>query len=364
MKSNNSVTVLMPVYNGGKYLRFSIDSILSQSHRDFEFLIINDGSTDDSEEIILSFNDSRIRYIKNQINIGMIATLNLGLTLASHDLIARQDADDISYPKRLERQMELMLSDDNMALVGARADEIDENGCLLDHSRFEKPSDHVSIKWYLLFDNPFIHSSVIYKKEIALHEFGGYQCSDWCGDYDLWSKIALEYPVANHTDRLVSYRVHKNSLIGSIPTEVENENISMRENIAIIKSNLDSIYGQDIYGMASANTLRLFINGVSRESSSEFMYLFRTLLNGFIKMHPESKYSEDFKRTVASQLSLVAYKLIPENRVMALSIYKYALKIFPRYFTSLPLMRVLFLMLFGDTGRKYYQRVKNLIQAR
>jgi glycosyltransferase involved in cell wall biosynthesis len=99
------ISVLMPVYNAEKYLKESICSILNQTYGDFEFLIINDGSTDKSEEIILSFKDERIVYHKNESNIKLIATLNKGIALARGKYIARMDADDISLPDRLLHQV-------------------------------------------------------------------------------------------------------------------------------------------------------------------------------------------------------------------------------------------------------------------
>ena len=98
------ITVLMPVYNAGKYLREAIDSILNQSFSDFEFLIINDGSTDNSKNIIESYNDQRIKFIENDKNSGVIFSLNRGLDLAKGGYIARMDADDISLRDRLKIQ--------------------------------------------------------------------------------------------------------------------------------------------------------------------------------------------------------------------------------------------------------------------
>src|SRR5659263_168424 len=100
------VTVLMAVYNGERYLREAIESILGQSFADFEFFIVNDGCTDSSRDIILSYRDPRIRLIDNQENIGLTKSLNIGLSLASGEYVARQDADDISYPTRIEKQIE------------------------------------------------------------------------------------------------------------------------------------------------------------------------------------------------------------------------------------------------------------------
>ena len=101
------LTVLMPVYNSEKYLAEAIESILSQSYTDFEFLIINDGSTDRSETIIKSYNDKRIIYIKNKSNLGLIKTLNKGISLVKTKYLARMDSDDKSHPERLKKQIQL-----------------------------------------------------------------------------------------------------------------------------------------------------------------------------------------------------------------------------------------------------------------
>jgi len=115
------VTVLMPVYNAEKYLKEAIGSILGQSFSDFEFLIINDGSTDSSVKIIKSYDDPRIRFIANEKNLGVIPTLNKGFALAQGEFIARMDADDISLPKRLELQADFMDKHPEAGAIGLTA---------------------------------------------------------------------------------------------------------------------------------------------------------------------------------------------------------------------------------------------------
>ncbi len=118
---NPKVTVLMPVYNAEKYLKTAIESILKQTFSDFELLIINDGSTDGSEEIIRSFNDKRIRLFNNEQNLGIIKTLNKGLNLAKGEYIIRMDADDISLPDRLELQVKYMEENPGIGISGTQA---------------------------------------------------------------------------------------------------------------------------------------------------------------------------------------------------------------------------------------------------
>ena len=119
-----ALTVLMPVYNTEKYLKEAVDSILQQSFPDFEFLIIDDSSTDSSAEIIAAYRDPRIRVLKNEKNMGMSATLNKGIEMCRTELIARMDADDISYPERLEKQFRFFESNPECALLYTWAQEI------------------------------------------------------------------------------------------------------------------------------------------------------------------------------------------------------------------------------------------------
>ena len=98
------ISVIMPVYNGERFLRQAVDSILSQTFKDFELIIINDGSSDSTEDIILSYKDKRIRYVKNEKNLRLIKTLNKGLELASGQFVSRMDADDVAHPLLFEKQ--------------------------------------------------------------------------------------------------------------------------------------------------------------------------------------------------------------------------------------------------------------------
>src|SRR5690606_30041678 len=122
------ITVLMPVYNAEKYLREAIDSVLNQTFKNFEFLIIDDGSNDASVEIIESYKDSRIRLIHNQTNSGISYTLNRGIHLSSFDLIARMDADDISHKQRLEKQYKYALKYSDYSLFSSWVRIINNDG--------------------------------------------------------------------------------------------------------------------------------------------------------------------------------------------------------------------------------------------
>lgn len=203
------VSVIMPLYNAEAYLREAIDSILTQSYPHFELLILNDGSSDRSEEICRSYHDSRIRYHFHQ-NIGLAGTLNKGLELATGAYIARQDQDDIAHSTRFEKQVAYLEAHPSVLLLGTRAK------VFSDSQDFIKLHDHAThpavLKFDLLFDNPFVHSTVMFRKKDS-DLIGGYNTDrSYFEDYDLWSRFARKGDVANLPDVLLDYRHHEKGL--------------------------------------------------------------------------------------------------------------------------------------------------------
>ena len=208
MMNKPKVTVLMTVYNGERYLADAIRSVLLQTFADFEFLIIDDASTDRSEEIILSFEDERIKFRRNKKNMGQTASLNYGLRRSIGEYVARMDQDDLSKPDRLAQQVSFLDDNENVVLVGSWAESIDENGkyiCTIRH-----PVTFSDIREGIACGNPFTHPSVLYRRH-EVSELGGYSESfvfaqDWC----LWIKLIKNgYQLANLPLELVCFRTHK-----------------------------------------------------------------------------------------------------------------------------------------------------------
>ncbi len=206
-----AITVLMPAYNAGAYIREAIESVLSQSFGDFEFLIIDDGSKDDSLSIIQSFQDPRIRVISRP-NKGLIASLNEGIALARSSLIARHDADDICLPQRLEKQFDFLQKHPKYLLVGSDAAYVDQDGNFL--CQLEAPVGHSFEEiWKRRFEkNPFIHPAVLFRKEAALAS-GGYpknalQFEDWL----LWLRMMKNGPGCNLPEVLLNVRINPESV--------------------------------------------------------------------------------------------------------------------------------------------------------
>jgi glycosyltransferase involved in cell wall biosynthesis len=205
------VTVLMPAYNAGKYIGEAIQSILDQSFQDFEILIIDDGSTDNTRDIIKSFKDLRIRIIEQQVCKGVSRSLNAGLQAAKGRYIARFDADDICFPKRLERQVHFLDTRPDYILIGTDAEYISENGDHLFNFHCRGYS-YEEILEELYQYCPFIHSSVMYRKEEVL-KTGGYPVNAHnFEDYLLWANLVRRGKCGNLPDPLIKVRFNPGSV--------------------------------------------------------------------------------------------------------------------------------------------------------
>ena len=200
------ITVLMSVYNGEKYLHQAIGGILSQTFKDFELLIINDGSTDKTGEILQSYHDPRTKIINNKENIGLTKSLNKGLRLARGEYIARQDADDVSHPQRLEQQAAYFKAHSDIALLGTWGKVINQNGETIREVCLS--NNPFLLKWRLLFTNQIIHSSVMFNKK-KICALGGYDPHlTYSQDYDLWLRIMDRYKIALLPQILTYRREH------------------------------------------------------------------------------------------------------------------------------------------------------------
>lgn len=203
------ISVLMPVYNAEKFLREAIDSILGQTYTDFELIIINDGSFDQSRNIIYSYNDKRIKIIENEKNSGLIFSLNRAIDNASGKYIARMDADDISMPDRFEKQITFLESHSDIALLGSSAIIIDESGKEKKVANVIEASHLIFTQ--LFFESPFFHPSVMGRTSV-FREFRYNDNYYLAEDYYLWSQIAMKYKLSNLNEPLIKYRHHTESI--------------------------------------------------------------------------------------------------------------------------------------------------------
>ncbi len=251
---NNSplVSFMMPVYNGEEYIKETLDSLQAQTLSDFEVIIINDGSTDSTVDIIESYHDERFKIIHNETNLGITGSLNKGFKVARGKYIARIDCDDLCYPKRLEVQVEHMEKHPELVLCGAFRDDI-LDGKIKKNTQIPVYSYEV-IKMGLLFGNFFFtHSTLMFRRELFQNlglEYPEYKCVE---DYALEMNILMNAKADLVPEKLVAYRIYaesfsnKNMDIGIKNAKIIKENYLAQMDVsaetkAILQKALEQIY--------------------------------------------------------------------------------------------------------------------------
>ena len=198
------VSVIMSVYNEEQYIAETVESILNQTFSDFEFIIIDDGSEDKTYDVLKTFNDPRMRIVRQQ-NMGLTKSLNKGIELSKGEYIARADAQDIYVPTRFEKQVNFLDKNKKVAAVSNWVRYVDEEGNLISEKKL--PTSSVQIKRKLGFSNSMVHSSVMIRKS-ALIDIGGYNESlPYAQDYDLWLRLSQKYELANIPEFLCTVRI-------------------------------------------------------------------------------------------------------------------------------------------------------------
>ncbi len=299
----------MTMFDAAPYLRSSVESILGQTFGDFEFVIVDDGSRDDSVAIVESYRDPRIRLVRNERNKGQTPCLNQGLALARGMWVARQDADDLSRPRRLERQMERLRQDENLALLGCQAWLVDERGKFT--GLLDVAAGPESIAWAGLWENPFVHTAAVFRREVVAG-LGGYDESfRICQDYDLWMRVAAEHPAANLSARLVVYRHVAQSLqhSGRETVRAESERVLRR---VLARTIAEKISDRDLGKMLCLRT------GVTAAELPEFMEVYARLLAIYRAAHPALAGRREFRRTLTLHRAKIGRGLIGERPLAGL----------------------------------------------
>lgn len=210
------VSIVMSTHNDAAYIKYAIESVLQQTFSDWEFIIMNDKSTDNTEEIIKRYcnMDKRLKYFKNVTNIGQTKSLNKGIKLAKGKFIARIDSDDIwTYEKKLKEQVSFLENHQEYGLVGSFWNIINEKNQNL--SKITYPYSDENLRKYILIENCFVHSSVLIRKSI-LNLVGDYNFKcDWAQDYDLWLRIGKVSKLYNIPKFMVDYRINPKGMTQS-----------------------------------------------------------------------------------------------------------------------------------------------------
>ena len=238
MKHQPLVSVILPVYNGEKFLKSAIDSILEQTYTNFELIIINDGSTDNSESIIRSYKDSRIKYVINDHNIKLIATLNKGIALAKGEYIARMDADDVSLPRRFEEQVNYLQSHQAIHGCGTWAQVVDNEGKATGRIKNIDTPDLLSCCTF--FTCPLAHPSVMFRREVMLDNLYDPNAVN-AEDFELWHRLCQKgYKLTNIPRYLFQYRWHESNIS---KTQYEK---GLMSRTRVLKSDIEDLLDREI----------------------------------------------------------------------------------------------------------------------
>ena len=306
------ISVIMPVYNGEKYLKEAINSILDQTCSDFELLLIDDASSDKTGDIINSYDDNRIIYIKNEQNLGLIKTLNKGLGLARGEFIARMDQDDISHPERFEKQLALLAGNPEIGVCGTWFTFF---GDAVKERTIQHPENNENIKIHLLGYCTLGHPTIMLRKEVVLNlrYDEDYQSAE---DYEFWTRLAKVTKFYNIQESLLQYRLHKTNIsVLENSTQAQNSKkiignqlryIGLEDNDANIRfcKILFGSFYMNRFTDAELRKLIIFANNLESENKHKKIYdaveLKSTVIQRLLKI---------FNKTEEKKLSLILFLL-------------------------------------------------------
>lgn len=232
------ISVVMANYNGEPFLRSAVESILAQTFDDFEFIVIDDCSTDKGFFYLTNIDDPRMIVIRNQRNRGQTASLNIGLAGTSGEFIARMDSDDISMPDRFERQVFFLRENPEIDIVGSQAILIDGDANEMGRTRL--PEDSEGIWAYSILQSPFVHPSVMIRGSVVREEGILFDENYINQDFELWSRLLVDHRGANIRDPLIHYRIHRDNM-----TSRHHEK-NLRATVKIIERrlNVEGLHGR------------------------------------------------------------------------------------------------------------------------
>lgn len=287
-----TISVLMPAYNAAAYIREAIDSILNQTFTDFEFVIINDGSTDATEEIILSYSDERIQYYTNKCNMGIVKTLNRGIDLCRGKYIARMDADDISMPNRLEKQIHCLEANSQIVASGTLYAILgDEPNMPVDVA-----TNAEDIRYDMAIYCQFAHSTMMIRKDTLdqykLRYREEYKCAE---DYKLWTEM-LQYGEMENIPEVLGYirQCEEGISISNAERQRNLSNIVRKEYLSQLGVNtqvlLSDLLNKTISVDVVRETLRAYYPLVLQAKSHNWLYKnYKTALKKYLRHLPLTK---------------------------------------------------------------------------
>jgi len=307
-------TVLMTVYNGLPYLRNAVDSILKQTFSQFEFLIINDCSNDGTRDVLLGYDDLRIRLVDNSTNLKQTRSLNVGLGIAKGEIIVRMDADDVSHPQRLQMQVEYMERHPEVAVVGSNLRYIDEKGRIT--GRCSRPEGDLALKWLQFFSTPIACGAAAFRKSIAWGELGGFNESiTVIQDRELWSRLMPNHKVGNIPRFLLDVRKH------SARETITSHGLAEKERRYINQMNPRRILGIEDESDSWLRKLDSLV--VKSLEHPEFRNdVIRILFERFCRLYPEANRDKEVLTQLIKQYARTMLYSKPQHFVRTLKSYR------------------------------------------
>jgi len=332
------ITVLMTVFNGKRYLRECMDSVLNQTFKDFEFLIVDDCSADDSKGLVKSYKDDRIRLIENKENLGQVKSLNIGIGHARGEYIARIDQDDMMIKNRLKRQLDFLDRRKDVSVVGTWGELIDENGRVFEKYicpiRNEEMIGRVLCGW-----NSLMHMSVIFKKDAVINAGKYNELFPFAEDYDLWTRLLLKgHKFANIPEFLIKGRFHKETSSKKFHgVQVKNARISTSNFIKTISASFcDSELDRLVSFLINAGSMNgeYWSNEINIVYLREALDLLEILLERTIRYFKFNKREIYFmKRIFCNRMLNSVYAASGSGKAKSLPLYLFCLRNFPYLFT-------------------------------
>ena len=326
------LTVLMAFHNDAPFIAEAIDSILGQTFGDFEFVIVNDASTDGSRDIVARYSDPRIRLIDNPSNLRLARSLNRGLEAARAPLVARLDANDVARPDRLAKQMRFLREHPEIALVGGQYEVIDTHGRRLPRAALPMPLTELGVAWYFLFDSPFIHSTVMFRKDAA-EDAGRYDPAyEWAPSEDvvLWSRMAVRHRLTNLPDVLVSQRYDTTSITYDTTKPYRTDFVPRLTDF--FATNMRRYLELDDAGEWASLMTALFVDGMPADTATIRRYLdmVEAVERRFVAVHPGAARNLDVRQGKVQLLARALYRTAVHSRRASLPVYARMLRAHPR----------------------------------
>ena len=321
------VSVVMPAYNAEKFIKESIDSILNQTYRNFELIIINDGSQDSTDKIVKEYTDSRIRYLLNTRNLGIACTLNTGLGNARGKYIMRLDSDDIASVDRIEIQVEYMENHPDIAVLGCG---------MRTFGRGFEPYDMIpscepdQIKIESLFFCPISHPSVMLRSSLVDEGFLYNPTYERIEDYELWDRIFNKHKIAALSKILVKYRLHPGQVTQKYLNEISDQLMKLRRrqlerlNISPTDKELhimiDSATSKNEFDVLIAIFKKIIDQNEVKQIYNETLlkqYLYEVFRNRVMKQVPNIRFDTRYLRSMASICKVKKSTLIKDMASLA-----------------------------------------------